>query len=187
MIDYFKHIGKHIEWWQITSRGCFRDIEGLPVKVTSELRPEKREVRGIVVAQNCCSVTKSCLTLRPHGLQHARLLYHLTEFAQTLLHCVSDDMQPSHPLSRPSPPSLNLSQNQGLFQWVNSSHQVVKYWSFRFSISPSYEYSGLISFRMDWFYLLAVQGTLKSLLLFKIGETLSRHRERRVQSLKSGR
>ena len=52
----------------------------------------------------------------------------------------------------------------GLFQWVGSLHQVAKYWSFSFNISPSSEYSGLISFRMDWLDLLAVQGTLKSLL-----------------------
>ena len=61
---------------------------------------------------------------------------------------------------------LNLSQLQGLFQWVCSSHQVAKVLSFSFSISPSYEYSGLISFRIDWFDLLAVQGTLKSLLQY---------------------
>ena len=60
------------------------------------------------------------------------------------------------------PPSL--SQHQGLFQWVSSSHQVSKYWSFSFSISPSNEYSRLISFRIDWFDLLAIQETLKSLL-----------------------
>ena len=67
-----------------------------------------------------------------------------------------------HPLP---PPAFNLSQHQGLFQGVNSSHQVAaKYWSFSFSISPSYEYSGLISFRTDSFDLLAVQGTVKSLL-----------------------
>ena len=58
----------------------------------------------------------------------------------------------------------NLSQHQGLFQWVSSSHQVATYWSFSFSISPSNEYSGLTSFQMDWLDLLAVQGTLKSLL-----------------------
>ena len=52
----------------------------------------------------------------------------------------------------------------GYFQWVSSSHQVAKVWSFSFSISPSNEYSGLISFRMDWLDILAVQGTLKSLL-----------------------
>ena len=58
---------------------------------------------------------------------------------------------------------FNLSQHQGLFQWVSSSHQVAKDWSFSFSISPSNEYPGLISFRMGWLGLLAVQGTLKSL------------------------
>ena len=67
-------------------------------------------------------------------------------------------------LSSPSPSTFNLSHHQGIFQWDNSSHQVAKYWSFSFSISPSNEYSGLISFRMDWLDLLAVQGTLKSLL-----------------------
>ena len=61
-----------------------------------------------------------------------------------------------HPLS---PFALNLSQHQGLFQWAGSLHQVAKYWSFSFSISPSSEYSGLI-----WFDFRAVQGTLKSLL-----------------------
>ena len=67
-------------------------------------------------------------------------------------------------LLSPSPPTFNLSQHQGLFQWVSSSHQVPKHWSFSFSISPSNKYPGLISFRMDWLDLLAVQGTLKSLL-----------------------
>ena len=80
------------------------------------------------------------------------------------VHHVGDAIQPSHPLLSPSPPTFNLSQNQGLFQGVGSSHQVAKYWSFSLSISPSIEYSGLISFRIDWFDLLAVQGTLKSLL-----------------------
>ena len=71
---------------------------------------------------------------------------------------------PSHPLQSPSPPNFNLSQHQSLFKWVSSLHQVPKYWSFSFSISPSNEDAGLISFRTDWLYLLAVQGTLKSLL-----------------------
>ena len=71
---------------------------------------------------------------------------------------------PSHPLSSPSPPAFKLSWHQGLFQWVSSSHQVAQVLEFQsFSISPSSEYSGLISFRMDWFDL-SVQGTLKSLL-----------------------
>ena len=90
--------------------------------------------------------------------------HQLLQFTQTHIHRVSDAIQPSHPLSSPSPPALNLSQHQGLFQWVSSSHQVAKYWSFSFNISPSNEYPGLISFRMDWLDLLAVQGTLKNLL-----------------------
>ena len=90
--------------------------------------------------------------------------HQLPELAQTHVHWVSDTIQPSHPLSSPSPPAFNLSQNQGLFQWVSSSHQVAKYWSFSFNTSPSNEYSGLVSFRTDWFDLLEVQGTLNSLL-----------------------
>ena len=92
-------------------------------------------------------------------------IYHqLLEPTQTQVHWVSDVLQPSHPLLFPFPPALNLSQHQGLFQWISSSHQWPKYWSFSFSISPSNEYSVLISFRIDRFDLLAVQGTLKSLL-----------------------
>ena len=90
--------------------------------------------------------------------------HQLPQPIQTHVHCVGDAIQPSHPLSSPSPPAFNLSQHQGIFQWVSSLHQVPKYWGFSFSISPSNKYSGLISFRMDWLDLLVVQGTLKSLL-----------------------
>ena len=72
-------------------------------------------------------------------------------------------IQPSHPLPSPSPRAFNLSQHQSLFQWVSSSHQVAKVLGFSFSISPSNEYSELISFRIDWFDLLAAQGTLGTL------------------------
>ena len=67
-------------------------------------------------------------------------------------------------LCHPLPPAHNPSQHRSLFQWVSFSHQVAQYWSFSFNISPSNEYSGLISFRMDWLDLLAVQGILESLL-----------------------
>ena len=90
--------------------------------------------------------------------------HQLLEFTQTHIHRVSDAIQTSHPLSSPSPLAPNPSQHQSLFQWVNFSHDVAKYWSFSFSIIPSKEIPGLISFRMDWLHLLAVQGTLKSLL-----------------------
>ena len=72
-----------------------------------------------------------------------------------------DAIQPSHPLSPSSPPVLNLSQNQGLSTELALCIRWPKYWSFSFSISPSN--SGFVSFRIDWFDLLAVQGTLKSL------------------------
>ena len=85
-------------------------------------------------------------------------LHYLREFAQTHVHWVDDAIQPTHPLLSPSPLALNLSQHQGLFQWVSSSHQVTKVC--RFSISPSNEYSWLISSRIGWFGLLSVQGTL---------------------------
>ena len=90
--------------------------------------------------------------------------HQLPEFMQIHVHRVGDAIQPSHPLSSPSPPAFNLSQH-----WVFSSESALhirwpKYWSFSFSISPSNEHPGPISFRMDWLDLLAVQGTLKSLL-----------------------
>ena len=105
-------------------------------------------------------------SLQPQEPQHARppCPYQLPESTQTHVRCVGDAIQPSHPLSSSSPPALNLSQHQSLFQRVSSSHQVAKYWSFSFNISPSSEHPGLISFRMERLDLLAVQGTLKSLL-----------------------
>ena len=113
------------------------------------------------------SVPQSCPTLcDPMNRSTPGLPAHhqLPESTQTHVHRVGDAIQPSYPLSSPSAPAFNFSQHQGL-----SNESVVrirwpKYWSFSFSISPSNEYSGLISFRMDWLDLLAVQGTLKSLL-----------------------
>ena len=88
--------------------------------------------------------------------------HQLPEFTQTHILWVGDAIQPSHPLSSPSPPAPNPSQHQSLFQWVTSLHEVAM--SMSFSIISSKEIPGLISFRMDWLDLLAVQGTLKSLL-----------------------
>ena len=113
------------------------------------------------------SAAQSCLTLcDPIHCSTPDLPVHhqLSEVTQTHVHWVSNAIQPSHPLLTPSPLAFNLFQHQGLFKWVSSLHQVPKYWSFSFSISPSNEYSGLISFRMDWLDLFAVQETLKSLL-----------------------
>ena len=117
------------------------------------------------------SVTQSCPTLwDPMNPSTPGLPVHhkLPEFIQTHAHPVSDvgdDIQPSHPLSSlpslrpPIPPSIRVFSNEStlLMRWP-------KYWSFSFSISPSNEHPGLISLRMDLLDLLAVQGTLKSLL-----------------------
>ena len=113
------------------------------------------------------SAIQSCPTLcNPIDCSTPSLPVHhqLLKFAQSHVRWVSDAIQPSHPLLSPSPPPVfNLSQHQAL---IESALRIrwPKYWSFSFSINPSNEYSGLISFRMDWLDLPAVQGTLQSLL-----------------------
>ena len=113
-----------------------------------------------------CSVQFSCSvvsdSLRPHEPPGLSVHYQLPESSQTHVHWVGDAIQSSHPLSSTSP-ALNLSQHQGLFK--SALHiRWPKYWSFSFNISPSNENPVLLSFRIDWLDLLAVQGTLKSLL-----------------------
>ena len=90
--------------------------------------------------------------------------HQLLEFTQTHVLRVGDAIQPSHPLSSPSPPTFNLSQHQGLFQWVCFSHQVAKVLEFLLQHQSFQWIFRLIFCRMDWLDLLAVQGTLKSLL-----------------------
>ena len=112
-------------------------------------------------------VAQSCLTLcnsKDCSMPGLPVHHQLPEFTQTHVHWVDDAIQPSHPLSSPSLPrsifpSIRVFSNESVLciRWP-------KYWNFSFSISPYNEYSGLISFRMDWLDLLAVQGTLKSLL-----------------------
>ena len=89
--------------------------------------------------------------------------HQLPELAQTHVHRVGDAIQPSYPLSSPSS-AFNLSQHQGLFQWVHFSHQVAKVLEFQLQYQSFPWIFKMISFRMDWLELLAVQGTLKSLL-----------------------
>ena len=104
----------------------------------------------------CDSMNRSMLGLPVH--------HQFPEFTQTHVHQVGDAIQPSHPLSSPSPPAFNLPQHQDLFKWSALRIRWPKYWSFSFNIHPSNEHSGLISFRMDWLDLLAVQETLTSFL-----------------------
>ena len=108
------------------------------------------------------SVAQSCPTLcdpMNHSTPGLPVHHQLPEFTQTHVHWVGDAIQPFHPLLSPSPPP-SIFPSIGVF----SNESVLRIRSFSFSISPSSEYSGLISFRIDWLDLLAVQGTLKSLL-----------------------
>ena len=109
------------------------------------------------------SVAQSCPTLcEPMNHSTPGLPVHHQLLESTHVHCVSDAIQPSHPLSSPSPPAFNLSfPGSGSFP-ISQFSGVAKVLEFSFSISPSNEHSGLISFRMDWLDLLAVQGTLRS-------------------------
>ena len=121
----------------------------------------------VSVSQSVSSVTQSCPTLcDPMNRSTPGLPVHhqLPEFTQTHIPQVGDVIQPSHPLLSPSPlplvpPGIRIFSNESTLRmrWP-------KYWSFSFSIIPSKAHPGLISFRIDWLDLLAVQGTLKSLL-----------------------
>ena len=116
------------------------------------------------IAKQFSSVTLSCPTIcnsmdcsRPGLPVH----HQLPTLTQTHVHRVGDAIQPSHPLLSPSTPAFNLSQHQGLFQWASSWHQVGKVLEFQLQHHSFQWNPGLISFRMDWLDLLAVQGTLK--------------------------
>ena len=119
-----------------------------------------------LVVNICFSVSQLCLTLcNPMNCSAPGfpVLHYLPEFAQTHVHWVNDVIQPSHPLSPPSPsqivPRIRIfsSELALCIRWPT-------YWSFSLNINPSNEYSGLTSFRTDWLHLLAVQGTIKSLI-----------------------
>ena len=132
-------------------------------RITQRVRHDWRDLgqhnkKESVVTQLCPTLCDP-MDCSPLGF---RVHHQLPEFAQTHVHWVGDAIQPSHPLSSPSPPAFNLSQHQGLFHESVLRIRWPKYCSF--SISPSNEHSRLISFRMDWLDLLAVQGMLKSLL-----------------------
>ena len=133
-----------------------------------EPRARERTYWAPILCQAVCSVQFSSVSqsfptlCSPMNCSMPGLPVHhkLLEFTQTHVHQLGDAIQLSHPLSSPSPPALNPSQDQGLYKWISFSYQVAKVWSFSFNISPSNEHSGLVSFRMGWLDLLAVQGTL---------------------------
>ena len=110
------------------------------------------------------SVVSTLCNPMNHSTPGLPVHHQLPEFTQTHVHRVSDAIQPSHPLSAPSPPAPNPPSIRVFSNESTLRMRWPKYWSFSFSISSSKEIPGLISFRMDWLDLLAVQGTLKSLL-----------------------
>ena len=129
--------------------------------------PPVQQRESIIHISQFSSVAQSSLSLWSMICSRPGFPVHhlLPEPAQTHVRRVSDAMQPSHPLSSPSPLIFSLSQHQGLSQWVSSLHQVAKVSELQDKEPcPSNEYWGLISFRMEWCDLLAIQGTLKSFL-----------------------
>ena len=176
--SYFLHISHLLPWWLSGKESAcqcrFNPWVGKipwrrkwqPTLVV--LTGESQGQRSLVgYSSCCCSVGKSSPTLcDPTDCSTPSpppVLHYLPEFVQIHVHWVGNAIQPSHPVS-PFPPALKLSQHQGL---PNESALLIrwpKYWSFSFSNSPSKEYLGLISFRIVWFDLLSVQGTLKNLL-----------------------
>ena len=114
-----------------------------------------------------CSVVSNSVWLMDRSTPGLPVHHQLPELAQTHLHWVGDAIQPSHPLSSPSIfPSIRVFSNESVLciSWP-------KYWNFCFNISPTNEYSGLISFRIDWLDILAVQGTRKHLLQYHSSKT----------------
>ena len=146
------------------------DFKQLLKIILTELKTKSTNCNAAMISSissvQFSSVAQSCLTLcdpMNRSTPGLPVHHHLLEFTQTHVHRVGDAIQPSHPGSSPSPPapvplSIRVFSNESTLhmRWQ-------KYWSFSFSIIPSKEIPGLISFRMDWLDLLAVQGTLKSL------------------------
>ena len=123
-----------------------------------EIKPvDPKEVQFSSVAQSCPTLCDPMNRSTPGLPVHHQLL----EFTQTHVHQVSDAIQPSHPLSSPSSPAPILPSIRGFSNESTLRMRWPKYWNFTFSIIPSKEHPGLISFRMDWLDLLAIQGTLK--------------------------
>ena len=146
---------------------CFTIVGDVNSRIFKLIWKKSHRVR-VWYSQSVSSVAQSCPTLcdpMDYGTPSLPVHPQHQEHAQALVLQGGDAIQPSHPLWSLSAPAFNVSQYHRVFS--NESVLCIwwpKYWSFSFSISPSKEYSGLISFRIDWWDVLAVQGTLRSLL-----------------------
>ena len=146
-------------FYHFNKSGLILDFVNIPYKIGTFYKNHK-----VSVSQFSHSVMSDSLS--PHGLQHTRppCLSPTPGVIHTCVHWVSDAIQPSHPLSYPSPPAFSLSQHQDLFQWLSSLHQVTKVLEFQLQHQSFPWIFRTDFFRKDWLDLLAVQGTLKSLL-----------------------
>ena len=138
----------HRTWFFLFSIYFLMSFFFYSYKIKESQLPKVLSFFSSVQSQSCPTLCDPMNRSTPGLPVHHQLL----EFTQTHIHRVSDAIQPSHPLSSPSPPAPNLSQHQGLFK--SALHiRWPKYWSFSFNVSPSNEHPGRISFRMDWLYL----------------------------------
>ena len=143
-----------IQGWYILPAAPYNTLEPLfSLSLSSSVSAD-----SFVVVQ---SPSRVQLLVTPWTAAHS-VPHHLPEFVQDYVHCIGDAIQPTHPLTPSSPSALYLSWHQGLFNESSILIWWPKYWSC--TISPSSEYSGLISFQIGLFDLLAVQGTLGNLL-----------------------
>ena len=157
------------QWTRVRSLGRFRSLSSLLIRLSKHLQLSFSSWFREGMLLFCCSVQFSSVvsnSLQPHGLQHARLPYPsptpraYSNSCPLSLWCHPTISPTVVPFSSPSIfPSIRVFPSELVFciRWP-------KYWSFSFNISVSNEYSGLISFRMNWLDLLAIKGTLKSLL-----------------------
>ena len=139
IFNYYYYYYCHLNGYKLVSHCGFLRC-GVHLEACGILVPWPRIKLGplqwkcqVLTTGGCCLISQSCPTLcnSMDCSMPAFPVHHLLEFAQTRLHWVSDAVQPSHPLSSPSPPAHNLSQNQSLFQWINSSHEVAKVLGFQ--------------------------------------------------------
>ena len=135
------------------------DVELLNISRNKDVRIYRQVIFKDTTFSSAQSLSHVQLFVTPWtaALQASLSITNSQSLLKLTVHWVSDAIKSSHPLSSPSPPAFNLSQHQGFSQWVSSSHQVAKVLELQFQPSPSKEYSGLISFRIDWLDLLAVQ------------------------------
>ena len=150
----------NLSYWTTRKESIIPIFKYSVINRVFRLHKNRQVILYSLVAQSCPTLCDPMDCSMPGFPVH----HQLPELTQTHVHCVSDAIQPSHPPSSLSPPTFNISQHRDLYQWVSSLHQVAKILEFQLQLQSFQWTPRLISFRMNWLDLLAVQGTLKSLL-----------------------